>query len=337
VRERRAEVVVLELDPVEPGGVHHALPVQALALDEREQPVDVPVPHLALVVGRREQLARVLAHRLEHREARLARGRGADDQRRVEQLLEGARDVGVGHDGLERRERGPAAERAEGGEHGARLFVEELDAPVERRTERALPLRKVSRAARKQRQSLSEPVRRALRAKRSHASGGQLERERQSVERAADAGHGGRVRIRQLELGERRARPLRIEAHRAHPADRLCGLLARLRHGERRYGVHVLRGDPERRAARDENADVGRGRDERGDVRGGAEHLLEVVEHEQARLACDRGDHRLELAAAGRLGRPEGPRDRRQDQARLDDRREVDERRGAETLRGGDR
>jgi hypothetical protein len=99
----------------------------------------------------------------------------------------------------------------------------------------------------------------------------------------------------------------------------------------------VLRGNAERRAARDENTDVGSGRYERGDVCGGTEHLLEVVEHEEARPARDRRHNGVELAAAGRLGGPERPRDRRQDQPRLDDRREVDERRGAETLGGGDR
>src|SRR6188472_390620 len=49
VRERRTDVVVLELEAVEPGSVHLALPVEPFAFDELEKPVELAVVDLALV------------------------------------------------------------------------------------------------------------------------------------------------------------------------------------------------------------------------------------------------------------------------------------------------
>ena len=132
--ERRPVVVVLELDPVEPRGIHVPLPVRPVPFHQREEPLEMTVAQLALLVRPREELGRVLAHGLEHAEARLARrSAGARHERGVEQILEGRGDVAASSDGLDSLERRPAAERAERAEHANRVGVEQLDAPVERR------------------------------------------------------------------------------------------------------------------------------------------------------------------------------------------------------------
>ena len=67
------------------------------------------VAHDALLTRRREQLDRVLAHRLEHRGAAPTARRDGSHERGVEQVVERRRDVQAGvHDrldGVERRRR----------------------------------------------------------------------------------------------------------------------------------------------------------------------------------------------------------------------------------------
>ena len=107
------------------------------------------VTYRTLAARRAEQLGRILAHRLEHREAGLAavtvRPR---DERRVQQVVERRGNVDPGtHDLLDRVQGRTAAEGRQRGQHRSRLLVEQLHAPVDRGAERALPLREIARPA----------------------------------------------------------------------------------------------------------------------------------------------------------------------------------------------
>ena len=62
---------------------------------------------------------------------------------------------------------------------------------------------------------------------------------------------------------------------------------------QRRDGVDRLRGDVERRAARDEERQPGGTDDQLREQRPGREHLFEVVEHEQHPPAAEVGDQDL--------------------------------------------
>ena len=146
VREAGAVVVVVEGDPLEPCGVGVAPPVHVVALDLVEEPVEMTVTYLTLVARRAEQLGRILAHRLEHREARLAAGAFRPrDERRVQQVVERGGNVDPGTDDrLDRVQRRSAAEGRQRGQHRPGLLVEQLHAPVDRGAKRALPLRKIA-------------------------------------------------------------------------------------------------------------------------------------------------------------------------------------------------
>ena len=243
----------------------------------------MPVADAPLVTRRGEQLRRVLADGLEHPEARFGGAAHAGDERRVEQVVERGHHVDVAGDGLERLERRAAAERTERPEHPPRVVVEQLDAPVERRAERALPLRQVARASGKEREPLAEALRSALGPERPRAGRRELEREREPVQRAADARHGGGVLVRDGEPRIGRTRALRVEADRRRALDRGGRHLAGLGNRQRRHRVDALDSDAERRAARDDHLQRRYGGDEARHVGGCVEHLLEVVQHEQRR------------------------------------------------------
>ena len=88
--------------------------------------------------------------------------------------------------------------------------VEQVVAPLDRRAQRPLALGQVAGAAGEQRQPLVEPLEELLGRERLDARGGELEREREVVEAAADLGDG----LVGLEVGLDRARPREEEADR---------------------------------------------------------------------------------------------------------------------------
>ena len=143
------------------------------------------VADFPLVPRRREEVGRVLPHRLEHPEPGVSEVGRAGHERGVEQLLQRVRRLDVTRDELERPERRAAAERPEHGEQFAFLLTQELHAPVERRAERPLAFRQVAGAAGEEREPLPEALGRALGTERPHASRCELECEREAVERAA--------------------------------------------------------------------------------------------------------------------------------------------------------
>ena len=143
------------------------------------------------LAGRVELLERVLADRLEHPEARLAVGVLAQPQQqalldeRVEVFEGVARAVRVA-DGRGRLEPEAADEDGQAPEQRLLPLEQQVVAPGDRVAQRPLALVGVLGAAGQQGQPLVEPAQERLRRERAHPRRGQLDRERQAVEPAAD-------------------------------------------------------------------------------------------------------------------------------------------------------
>ena len=183
---------------------------------------------------------------------------------RLERVQVGARHLlGVG-------ERAAAREGRKVGEGLLLGSREQLVAPVDRRPQRALPLGQVPGTTGQERQALREALEDLVGRERLDARGGELERERQVVETAADL----RDRLVALEVGLDRLRA------RQEEADTLVGR-------ERRHLVHLLRVHAQRLPARHEQIEVRTRGEQPGNVSRSVDDLLEVVEDDQQRLAGD--------------------------------------------------
>ena len=204
-------------------------------------------------------------------------------------------ELGV-HDLLRRLERAAAAEDRQPCEQLLLLGCEEVVAPLDRRAEGALAFGQVAGAPGQQRQPALEPLQDLGRRERLHPGGGELERERQLVEPAADRCH----RVAVLEAG--------IDGPRAGEEE-ADPFLRR----ERRHGVLLLAGQVKRLPARDQQLEAGAGAEQLPQRAGRLDHLLEVVEQDEQPLVAD---------VLGELGpRPERLRRRREHELRVPQRR----------------
>ncbi len=101
---------------------------------------------------------RELADRLEHREARRAVvGRSAQEQALVDERGEQLQ-ARTGNNAVDGLERGAPGEDGERQERALLFLVQQHVAPVDRRGERPLPQRQVTRTAGQERQALAETV-----------------------------------------------------------------------------------------------------------------------------------------------------------------------------------
>ena len=280
--ERRPQVVVVELEARRPL-LFRLEPMRVRVLGELREVVGVTaVPLVAF-----ELLARELADRLEQQEAVVAdRLQQTEVDERRERVEVGVADV------LRGFEREAAGEDGEAGEQLLRLLREQVVAPLDRRAERPLAFRRVARAAGEQRQRALQAREQRLRREQLRPRGGELQRERQTVEPPADRIH-RRVR---LERAADRAGSFDEERHRLVRRERVERILALAR-------------EAQRRAARDEDAELARRGEQRGESLGGGEQVLEVVEREQQPLAAQVLDQVL--------ARADGLRDLRQHELRV--------------------
>ncbi len=310
------------------------------------QDVLAVAPAHGLRLARRlEQLRGVLADRLEHREAWLAR---RPPQRTDEALVDERRE------GLEYVEPVPATDRLgrlEGPtarkdgkprEQRRLVLAQEAVAPFERRAQRPLPAWEVLRAADKKFERAVEAPSHRLRRQELRACRRQLDREGQPVEPRAHLRDCSGVSVVELELGVDGAGSRGEEAHGVVRGQLLeAQARAGFRWSEWRHRVLVLRGEPERRAARGEHEQPRRGRQQTGDEPDVRHELLEVVEQEQHAPVAEVGrEHVLQRLA--RLADLERLGERVSEQRRILHRREVDEddavaQLRSELLRGCDR
>jgi len=179
--ECAANVVALELEAVEPERLVSAFERWAGALGERERPLGMSRAESIRFTSLVETLERELRDRLEHEEPALAR-------LPQEALVDEGRDAVeiCAHPllcGLERE--APGEDRQPGKERPFSL-VEQIVAPLHRRPQRPLALRRVAQTCCQQVEPTPEPL--------QNLAGGQdlrprcceFERERQAVETAAD-------------------------------------------------------------------------------------------------------------------------------------------------------
>ena len=217
----------------------------------------------------------------------------APDEALVDQRGEGIQvDLA---DRLRRFERPTTGEHAQAREAAPLGFIEQLIAPADRLAQRLVPRGNVACTPREHTQAVVEPLKDPT--DREHVDPGrrELEREREPVKPFADRGH---LAVR-VEIGPNRLRSLGEQADRV--PFRKSG-----------HRVLALGGDVQRLSARDEHSQVRTGGDEFGDVDGGVDNLLEVVERDQHAGVADR---------CGRLGRrSECLRDRRADEPRVAER-----------------
>ena len=163
----------------------------ARALGQREV---VRVVALARRLG--GALGGVLVDRLEQVQAAARDGREALVDERVER-----REIGVG----DRLGRGEVAATGGRAERGERLLLgrgEQFVAPVERRPQRALTGGQVAGAGAEQGERVVEPRRQAVRVEQPEPADGELDRQRQPAEAAADVADRGVV----VDAGAARAR-----------------------------------------------------------------------------------------------------------------------------------
>ena len=176
-----------------------------------------------------EPLRRVRLDRLEHDDPlhRIAVGRvDLPDQALVEEraeALEGVellagRIVETGRHGFDRLDRAAGEDRQDLEEPLLRR-TQELVAPLDRRPERLLARGQVAGAAAERLQAAGEPIPKRLRREEVQSGGGELDRERQPVEPAADVGDGGGVVVGEPEVRSDAARPLHEQLDRLELAD----------------------------------------------------------------------------------------------------------------------
>jgi hypothetical protein len=290
----------------------------------------VPRPNPLLLAALREFPERVLADRLEHPVARLAARAGPrPDERLLHQPPERPEQIPVavlpvGAQGLRRPQREAAREHGQAPEQHPLLFGEEVVAPAQGRLHRPLPFGQVPRPA-----GLEDPVqhREQFRGpQESRLRGGELQRERQSLEAPADRRHRGGVLAGEPEGGGGRPGALEEEPGGG------CGVhgpdvrgAGGVGHRKRRHGALPLAPQAKRGAARDEQDEARAGAEQPGQLGSRAHHVLEVVQHEQQFPPSQVRPQRLVGRPAAGLPKPQGPADGGSDEARVTQRRQRGE------------
>ncbi len=306
--DRGDDVVELVLEPLEPDRL---LALRVRAEDQAQEVLGMALPQLVERAGLAHSLQRVLAHGLEHRQPEVAVRRLTSDEAPADERLEIAEELRarVG-------DRSHVVERSAVGERRDRAVQRPLAvgqapvAPVDRGAKRALALGKIDGPFHLERETFAERAQDLGGWQHRQSRGDELDRERQTVEAAADLVYRGERVV--LEQDAARGREL----------------------GEQRHGVvdrqwlervDVLGREPERRAARREHLKVGNAFDQLSDLRGGAREVLEVVEEEQPARACKYVRDGVEHALVTCLARADGTRDGARDELGIGDGREPDE------------
>ena len=221
-----------------------------------------------------------------------------------------------------------ADEHREHLKHLALGLGEELGAPLDRASQRALPRREVAPPALQHVEPFLEPPPQLVDREQRDARGGELDRERQPVEPAAGGGDVGRVLVRELEVGPQRDRALdeqldRLRCERVLQRD--CAVAGGER--ERRHREQPLAAHAQRRTAGHERGDTRAVPEQLGQAGRGVGHLLEVVEHEQqlplAQAALEHLEWRVIAGTGNRQRCGRWQRRRRRPRARRSGRRRT--------------
>ena len=289
--EGAAEVVVLALELLEGLALTRARQLALGLLREREEPLGVPAPEVVDLSCAFESLERVLPDRREHRQPLLV---GPPEQAVVEERGEVV-EIGVA-DALGGFDPEPAREHRQSSEDALLPLGEQVVAPRNGSPQCLLPRRQVARPTGEQLEPPVEPRQQLLRAEQLDARGSELERQGEPVDPRADGFDDGFVLLGEPEAGVDGGRAAREELQRLEPR-------------ERRHRILALDREAQGRPARHEQLECGAGREKSRDGRCGANHLLEVVQHEQQPAPAQRFCQCVEQVGARYLSDSRGLRD----------------------------
>jgi hypothetical protein len=181
---------------------------------------------------------------------------------------------------LDRLQRRSAREHREPLEEAALRLVEQSVGPVDRRLERPVSGRGAPAGDLQQPEELVEPGRDVRGGERARPAGGKLDRQRQAVEPPADLGDGAELR---RGVHDRAGRPRAVEEERDRGARARVGRTPAGRQIEPGQAQDLLAVDAQRRTTRRQEAQVAAaGEQALGDLGRAVEHVLAVVEDQQA-------------------------------------------------------
>ena len=303
-------------------------------LDDGEIPVAVAGVDRRCLGGLGQALLRVVADRLEHAIARLARRRFGQEQRLVDEPLEEVEHL-VGDDGaagrhrLGRLEGERPREHREPGEQRALGVGQQVEAPVHGGAKRPMTRQCRAAAPGQQAEAMVEPGGDLGRRQGANPGRRELDRQRDAVETVAD------LHDRLCVLGSSPkpgsiARPRSRKRRTASEAESCCELVRRQRADQCRQrhrgnGHEALTAHAERLPAGGDDAEVGAAAQERvGYLHDGVEDVLAVVEdHERRPVGDSRHDGRDRAVHGWR--EPQGRGDRIGHERLVVERRELDE------------
>jgi hypothetical protein len=163
-----AEVVVVGREPVEPVRLSWTGQLSRRLFGHFQEEPRVPLADLRFLAGFDESFEPELTDRLEHPEARLEADFVTPDQAVLDQLIERLERIqaafaGGGADRIGGLQAPTPAEDREPSEHRLAGGIQEIVAPLDRATQRALALRPVTRPAREQGEATAQALQHRLR------------------------------------------------------------------------------------------------------------------------------------------------------------------------------
>jgi hypothetical protein len=178
--ERSTHVVVLDLEQDDELVLLRAAESLVDVLGKRAEVVGVAAAQIIGFAPSLELVDRVLPDRLEHRDAVPKPPYEALVEQRLERVEVGGTDI------FGCLERAAAGENRQTREQLLLVVRQELVAPLDRRAQRPLALRQVTRARGEELEAVPEPLEDLPRRQHLHTRRGELERQRQPVETARD-------------------------------------------------------------------------------------------------------------------------------------------------------
>ena len=186
-------------------------------------------------------------------------------------------------------------EHAEASKERLLSGLQQVIAPGKRGAHRLLASRQIAPPAREQGQRLIEARQHGLRRQHARPCGGQFDGQGKAVQAAAYLRDRGAIVGVDAEVRTHFAGALFKQGHAGRQAALADGI-----EPQRRHGLFLLAAHLKGFARGDEDLEAGTRRGDAGDRRRGAQHLLEVVEHQERVLATQVGDeHLLDVPAAG--------------------------------------
>ena len=220
----------------------------------------------------------------------------------------------------------PAGEDRQPPEEGLLGGGQQVVAPGDPGAHGPQPFRDVLRAVGEQGEAAAEPGQQRLRRQHGHPGGRQLDRQRQAVQAPADLHHRGRVLVGQHDGRAHRRGSLDEEPDGLVLDQRRCRHRpGGIRERQRRDGQDVLTGDPQQRAARDQQRDARAADHQIDQNRPGGEDVLEVVEDQEQAPRAEGAHQRVGGGPPGGLHDAERLGDPGRDPLVVANRRELDE------------